>query len=196
MSPKSKMMTKLQPRLIIISAPSGAGKTTLCEMLIKDFPTIGLSLSTTTRFKRSYEEEGVHYNFVSQAEFKKRVDRGDFAEWAKVHTQLYGTPKTEIEKRLNAGQNVLFDIDVQGAMSLQKIYPERVLLIFIRPPSMEVLEQRLVQRKGDSLPSIETRLQNAYNELEWSKKFDFQIVNDELQRAYQELKEIIKRECR
>lgn len=184
------------PRLIILSAPSGAGKTTLCERLIQEFPdTIKLSISTTTRAKRPYEQEGTHYFFVTREEFDKRVQANEFAEWAEVHGNRYGTSKRTVEKFLAEGKNVLFDIDVQGAMSLKKLYPDRVLLIFVLPPSLEELEKRLRARKSDPGQSIETRLRNAYNELGWSEKFDFRITNDDLARAYQELKALVKREC-
>lgn len=191
MSPKGGK----RPRLIVISAPSGAGKTTLCEMLIKEFPQLGLSVSMTTRPKRPYETDGVHYHFVTPNSFQEKLKQGALAEHAEVHGNLYGTPKTEIERHLQAGKNVLFDIDVQGAMSLLNIYQDRVLLVFIHPPSMETLEQRIRNRKGDSPASIERRLQNAYNELGWSQKFDYQVTNDDLNRAYQELKGIVKAEC-
>lgn len=184
-----------RPRLIVISAPSGAGKTTLCEMLIKEFPQTGLSISMTTRPKRPYETDGVHYHFVTPEVFQQKLKNGELAESAEVHGNLYGTPKAEIERHLNAGKNVLFDIDVQGAMSLLKQYQDRVLLVFIHPPSMEILEERIRNRKGDSPASIERRLQNAYNELGWSKSFDYRITNDDLTRAYQELKGIIQLEC-
>jgi len=184
-----------QPRLLIISAPSGAGKTTLCEMLIKEFSSIRLSISTTTRPPRPYEKEGVHYFFVPVSEFQRRIDAGDFAEWAEVHGNRYGTSKTAIDRALKDGKHLLFDIDVQGAMNLKKQFGGRAVLIFIHPPSMKVLQARLLARKGDSLPSIESRLQNAYNELEWSKSFDYQITNDDLTTAYRELSEIIKKEC-
>lgn len=145
---------------------------------------------------RHYEKEGVHYHFVSPSEFEDKIARGDFAEWAEVHGRRYGTDRKVIEENLKAGKHVLFDIDVQGAMNLQKQYSDRTLLIFIEPPSLEVLEERLRNRKGDSTASIETRLRNAYNEMQWSRKFDYQIVNDELERAYRELREIVERECR
>jgi len=164
-------------------------------MLIKEFPQIGLSTSMTTRPKRPYEIQGVHYHFVTPDQFQEHLKNGELAEHAEVHGNLYGTPKKEIEKNLRAGKNVLFDIDVQGAMSLLKIYAERVLLIFIDPPSMEVLEERIRNRQGDSPASIERRLQNAYNEVGWSKTFDYRIVNDDLTRAYQDLKEIVQAEC-
>jgi guanylate kinase len=195
LSPRWKGKAKPTERLVVVSAPSGAGKTTLCEMLIRDFPNIRLSISTTTRPRRPTEKDGIHYQFVSPEGFQQKIDAGEFAEWAEVHGHSYGTSKRTIENALAAGKNVLFDIDVQGAMNLQKQYGERVLLIFILPPSIAELEQRLRNRKGDSPASIEKRLKNAYNELEWGKKFDYQITNDHLDRAYQELKEILRKEC-
>lgn len=194
MSPKSK--TEKPSRLIVVSAPSGAGKTTLCEMLMKEYSDrIAQSISMTTRPKRPYENHGSHYHFTTIPDFKARVAKGEFAEWAEVHGNLYGTPKSEIEKHLNEGKHVLFPIDIQGAKSLKALYPHIVLLIFIEPPSLKALEQRLISRQGDSRESIETRLQNAYNELQWSKSFDYQVVNDDLNRAYQELRKIVAHEC-
>lgn len=184
-----------QPRLIIISAPSGAGKTTLCEMLLKDFPRIKQSISTTTRPQRPHEQNGTHYFFISREAFEAKKAHGDFAEWAEVHGNLYGTSRRTIEDLLNQGSHVLFAIDVQGAISLKKLYTERALLIFIHPPSMAELEKRLIQRKGDSPASIEKRLKNAYTEVSWSKEFDYQIVNDELKAAYQQLRKVIEKEC-
>lgn len=184
-----------QPRLIIISAPSGAGKTTLCDLLLKDFPQIKQSISTTTRPKRPHEQNGVHYFFISAAEFESKRVQGDFAEWAEVHGNLYGTSKSTINSILGEGKHVLFAIDFQGALSLKKIYQSRALLIFIHPPSMEELAHRLIQRKGDSPEAIEKRLKNAYTEVAWSQKFDYQITNDNLTTAYQNLRKIILEEC-
>lgn len=192
-----KQTERPQPRLIILSAPSGAGKTTLCKKLLTDFPDrIRKSISTTTRPKRPDEVDGRHYHFVTVEEFEKRVTAQSFAEWAHVHENRYGTLKSNIEAGLKSGTHLLFDIDVQGAMGLKKIYGARTLLIFILPPSMEELRQRLQARAGDTPASIETRLRNAYNEVGWSGKFDYQILNQDLDRAYQELKDIIQRECR
>lgn len=184
-----------QPRLVVLAAPSGAGKTTLCEMLLKEFPKFTLSISTTTRGKRPNEEAGTHYHFVTREEFQKKIDLGDFAEWAEVHGNRYGTSKSVIDAALKQGKHLLFDIDVQGAMSLQKHYGNRVLLIFIHPPSMAILEKRLRDRKGDSPEAIEKRLQNAYNEVAWSQKFQYQLTNDDLPKTYSELKKIIEKEC-
>lgn len=195
MSPKLEGNKPREPRLIVISAPSGAGKTTLCDRLLQEFPNISLSISTTTRRMRPYEKDGVHYDFVTKKEFEARKKRGEFAETAEVHGHQYGTPKKRILELLDQKKNILFDIDVQGAMSLLKAYQDSVLLIFIHPPSMQILEERLRNRQSDSATSIEKRLENAYNELEWSKKFDYQITNDNLERAYQELRGILKKEC-
>ena len=186
----------LKGKLFIVSAPSGAGKTTLCDMLIQDFSDVKLSISATTRPKRPYEVDGVHYHFLTPEEFQRRIDKKDFVEWAEVHGNRYGTLKTTIDQALAKGHSLLFDIDVQGAMSLKKLFPEQCVLIFILPPSMETLQTRLEGRKGESGGAIETRLQNAYNELEWSQKFDYQIVNDQLERAYGQMKEIVKASCR
>jgi guanylate kinase len=183
-----------QPRLIVISAPSGAGKTTLCGRLMRDKPQFKLSVSTTTRTIRPGEENEKHYYFVSQNQFQQKIDRGDFVEWAEVHGNRYGTDRLVIDRALAKGKHVVFAIDVQGAMNLQKEYGKRTLLIFIEPPSLAVLEERLRNRR-EAAQSIDTRLRNAYDELKWSQKFDYQIVNDDLERAYRQLREIVEREC-
>lgn len=188
--------TKLRkPRLVIVSAPSGAGKTTLCDLLLKEFPGLTLSVSATTRAKRPNEQNAVHYHFISKHEFEKKIKAGDFAEWAEVHDNCYGTLKSTIKEGLKQGKHILFDIDVKGAQSLLKSYPDRALLIFVHPPSIEELTKRLTERRSDSAKSIERRLANAYNEVEWSKIFDYQITNDNLQKAFKKLKTIIQREC-
>lgn len=185
-----------QPRLIIISAPSGAGKTTLCELLLRDFPQIQQSISTTTRPQRTHETHGQHYFFISQKEFESKRNQNEFAEWAEVHGNLYGTSKKTIESLLAQGKHVLFAIDVQGALALKNLYPERALLVFIHPPSMEELHSRLMKRQGDTAEAIEKRLKNAYTEVSWSQKFDYQIINDQLDKAYSQLKSIIQKECK
>jgi len=184
-----------KPRLIVLSAPSGAGKTTLCDLLLAEFPNIALSISTTTRGRRPYEINSVHYDFVDNEHFQRMVKQGEFVEWARVHSHCYGTTKSRIEGLLRDGKHVLFDIDVQGAMSLRTIYGDQVLLIFIHPPSLETLKERLIARKGDSMTSIEKRLEEAYNEIRWSTKFQYQLTNDELQNTYSQLKSIILKEC-
>lgn len=183
------------PRLIVLSAPSGAGKSTICQRLVAEFPQIQLSISTTTRPRRPAETDGVHYHFVSQQTFEQKIAKNDFAEWAEVHGNRYGTAVATIEDFLKQGKHVLFDIDVQGAMNLRKRYGKRTLLVFILPPSMEELRSRLEGRKSDAPAVIEKRMKNAYNEVGWSEKFDHQITNDNLERAYAELVQILRKEC-
>lgn len=188
-------MARTKPKLIILSAPSGTGKTTLCERLVKEFPQIAISISTTTRPKRDYETDGVHYHFVTEDQFSKKIAKNEFAEWADVHGRRYGTTTATVDALLKQGKCVLFDIDVQGALNLRKRYGQQTLLIFIHPPSMDELRSRLEKRKSETSESIETRMRNAYNELGWSGKFDHQITNDNLERAYQDLKNIVQKEC-
>jgi guanylate kinase len=186
---------KPQPRLVVVSAPSGGGKTTLCRMLLDHFPNLVKSVSTTTRPRRPNEVDGIHYHFATPAQFQAKIDRGEFAEWAEVHDNRYGTSRKTIDDALSKGKHVLFDIDYQGALSLRKAYGERTLLIFILPPDMPTLEKRLRERGSDPTHSIETRLQNAYNELGWSEKFDHRLVNDDLNQTFQELSRIVQKEC-
>ncbi len=194
-APKKSTTKSHSARLIVLSAPSGAGKSTICQRLVAEFPQIRLSISTTTRPRRPAETDGVHYHFVSQQVFEQKITRNEFAEWAEVHGNRYGTAVATIEGFLKQGKHVLFDIDVQGAMNLRKRYGKRTLLIFILPPSMEELRSRLEGRKSDSPAVIEKRMQNAYSEVGWSKTFDHQITNDNLERAYAELVQILRKEC-
>lgn len=185
-----------KPRLIVISAPSGAGKTTLCQLLLENFKDVQLSTSATTRPIRPDETDGVHYFFLTKEAFIKKREANEFVEWAEVHDNLYGTPKSSVDEALSNGKHVLFDIDVQGAKRIQEIYSDTALLIFIHPPSMEELADRLKKRAGDSPEAIERRLKNSYNEVEWSRIFQYHITNDDLKRAFQELRVIIQTECK
>lgn len=183
-------------QLIVISAPSGAGKTTLCKKLLQDFPELVLSISSTTRPPRGNEKNGVEYLFLSKEIFEKEIQSGRFAEWAMVHGNYYGTSKSVIEQAFHAGQSVLLDIDVQGAESLRKSYPNCSLLIFIAPPNMEVLENRLRSRGTDREEVIQRRLHNARTELAKAEIFDHVIINDTLDRAYAELQELVSSHLR
>lgn len=186
------------PKLIIISAPSGAGKTTLCQKLLQEFPQLVLSISTTTRAPRGKETNGKEYFFITPKEFEERIKSDSFAEWAKVHGNYYGTSKEVIEKAFAAGRSVLLDIDVQGAKNLTKSYPPCVppcvqgcFKIFITTPSLAELEKRLRARGTDNEETILRRLTNAKTELAQIGEFDRTIINDSFDKAYEELKAII-----
>ncbi len=181
-------------KLIVISAPSGAGKTTLCAKLLKDLPKLKLSISSTTRAPRGKERHGVEYFFLKKEEFEKQVALGRFAEHALVHGNYYGTSCDAIESAWARGQAVLLDIDVQGAASLKKAYPAETVRIFIAPPSLEVLEQRLRSRGTDNEETIQKRLVNSKTEMAQMKLFDHVIVNDDFDAAYSQLHAIVARE--
>ncbi len=180
-------------RLIVVSAPSGAGKTTLCQRLLRDFPNLTLSISATTRAPRGQEVHGREYYFLQREEFEKRITASDFAEWAKVHDHYYGTLRTTVRDNLAQGRGVLLDIDVQGAASLRKAFPDRVVSIFVAPPTLEVLRQRLLARGTDDAETIEKRMKNAEEEMLAAPLFDHVIVNDQLERAYHELAEQVRK---
>jgi guanylate kinase len=185
-----------QPKLVIVSAPSGAGKTTLCQRLLGDFSELELSVSSTTRPPRGSERNGVDYHFTSQQEFERQVAAGRFAEWALVHGSYYGTSKTTIEQAFARGKSVLLEIDVQGAASLRKVYPKECVSIFISPPSLEELERRLRARGTDSEETIQKRLKNARDEMARSGEYDHIVVNDTLEHAYEHLRDIVGKEIR
>lgn len=193
-SPNSKPFRN--PVLFVISAPSGAGKTTLCQRLLTDFPNIRLSISTTTRAPRGKEVHGADYFFTSREDFEKQIRSDCFIEWALVHGNYYGTSKQVIEDSLNSGNSVLLDIDVHGSKSLKNAFGDRCITIFIAPPSIEELENRLRSRGTDSEASIQQRLQNARVEMEHAKSFDFQLLNDDLEKTYLKLREIIEASVR
>jgi len=179
--------------LIVLSAPSGAGKTTLCARLLKDLSDrVRLSISTTTRAPRGQEVHGTHYFFVSREEFQEQIEQDAFAEWALVHGSYYGTSKQFIHDNLRQGKSVLLDIDVQGAASLRNTFGHQCLTIFVAPPSMEQLEDRLRARGTDSDEVIRKRMKNAEAEVARAHEFDHQILNDDLDRAYSELLAVVR----
>jgi len=185
-------MSSNSPRLFIVSAPSGSGKTTLCNMLLQKYGNeIYFSVSCTTREKRQGEREGVDYFFLDEGSFKKMIENNEFAEWANVYGFYYGTPKPRIDEALNQGKNVLLDIDVQGAAKIKKVYPDAVS-IFIMPPSIEELRRRLTKRATDPDEIIEHRLTIAKKEMAGADKYDYVIVNDELDKAFARLEKIYR----
>lgn len=172
--------------LFIVSAPSGAGKTTLVRGLLERDPQIGLSVSHTTRAARPGEVEGVAYHFVSMERFEAMRAAGDFLEWAQVHGNFYGTSRRWIEDRLGAGHDVLLEIDWQGAQQVRRLFPESVG-IFILPPSLEALAHRLTGRASDAPEVIERRLAAAREEISHLHEFDFVIINNILSQALDEM---------
>ncbi len=176
--------------LFIISAPSGAGKTTLCKRLRKAFPGLVYSVSATTRAPRPGEVDGRDYHFVTREQFERGIEDGLWAEWAKVHDNYYGTPATPIDQALKQGRSVLLDIDVQGARQLLDRYPEAVT-IFIMPPDMQTLEKRLAGRGTDRPEVIARRLENARREMEQKDLYGHVIVNDDLEQAVARLVSLV-----
>ena len=176
--------------LIVVSSPSGAGKTTLCHRLIDEFSEIIFSVSYTTRPKRRGEEEGVDYHFVDSARFDAMVARGEFAEWAEVHQHKYGTTTEAVRQALEGGRHVLFDIDYQGGRQLKAKFEKEAVLVFVLPPSLSELESRLRKRATDASDVIARRLAKAHDELKQYGLYQFLIVNDDLPRAYDRLRSI------
>lgn len=177
-----------------MSAASGAGKTTLKDLVIKDFPDIKYSISATTRKPREGEIDGVHYFFKTKEEFEQMIKDNALVEYNLVHGNYYGTPKSFVEKTLAEGNRVLFDLDVFGKVNFDKVYPDATG-IFIMPPSDEELERRLRGRGTDSEEVIQLRLANAKKEIEFAKtkgKYEYTIINDDLQKAADELRAILK----
>lgn len=179
--------------LLVFSAPSGSGKSTLINFLMKQGLNLHFSISATSRAPRGNEKNGVEYFFLTPEEFRKKISEDAFVEYEEVYTDsYYGTLKEEVDKRLLKGENVVFDVDVKGALNIKKIYGEKAYLIFVKPPSIEVLRNRLVERNTDLPEVIERRLSKASYELSFASQFDIQIVNDDLEKAQNELLSAVK----
>ncbi|MDR3049502.1 MAG: guanylate kinase [Elusimicrobiota bacterium] len=182
---------KNQGNIIVLSAPSGAGKTAIYSAVIKKDKNTILSISYTTRKPRKSEKDGVHYFFTDEPNFKKMAAGGCFVEWAKVHNNLYGTPKSFVEKTIKSGKNIILEIDVQGAARIKKHYP-KACLIFITVSSLSILKKRLQLRNQDSPQTIAVRMKSAQQELKAKPKFDYVVINENLNEAVNAVLTIIK----
>jgi guanylate kinase len=180
--------------LIVFSAPSGAGKTTLLEHLRFCIPDLVYSISATTRSPRRGERNGVHYFFMSENEFRRKIDEEGFAEWQMVHGNYYGTPRAFIDKTLARGASIIMDIDVFGKTKFDKVYPDAVGILIL-PPDMEILEQRLRERESETESAIQRRMTNARIELNYALcegKYEHRLVNDDLDRAKEEILQLVR----
>jgi guanylate kinase len=190
-------MSSERPRglLLVVSSPSGAGKTTLCNRLRSEFPKIGFSVSYTTRQPRPGETDGVEYHFVSAERFQEMAAADEFAEYAMVHGNMYGTATRQVGVALHEGRDILFDIDFQGGRQLRNRFREEVVLVFILPPSLRELERRLRQRATDADEVIAQRLKVARSELAHYAEYDYLIVNEDLDKAYDALRAVYVAAC-
>lgn len=183
----------MQGKLVIFSAPSGAGKTTIVKYLLKKIPTLEFSVSACSRPIRPGETHGVDYYFLSVDEFKQKIKNGDFAEWEEVYTDnFYGTLKAEIERIRKKGHHIIFDMDVVGGLNLKKQFGDQALAIFVMPPSIEHLEKRLKSRETETPESIARRIGKAEVELQTANQFDSIVLNDTLEHAFQEAEKVVK----
>ncbi len=182
-----------QPKLIALTAPSGAGKTTIARHLLKTYDELAFSVSATTRDRREHETDGKDYYFLTKEVFEQKIADEEFVEWEEVYEgQFYGTLKSEIKRILDEGKYVIFDIDVRGATSIKEVYGNEAKVIFIKPPSPEVLFERLRKRKTETKKSLEKRIARARRELTYEDKFDAILVNDELEVALNDAENLIK----
>ena len=177
--------------MLVISSPSGAGKTTLARMLMKEFEDVVLSVSATTRAPRPNEVDGVDYHFRSEAQFRDMIAKREFLEWAKVFDRYYGTPRADTVAQLEAGREVLFDVDWQGADALHDQMPNDCVSVFVLPPSIEALEARLRAREGSDDEMVARRMRDAKAEILHWRRYDYCIVNDELETAYEKLRRVL-----
>jgi len=183
----------MKGQLIIVSSPSGGGKTSVIERLLKKNLNMVHSISCTTRPPRKNEANGKYYYHIDEKTFRDGISSGKFAEWNEVHNQLYGTPKEPLDIWIEQGKEVLLDLDVIGGLRLKELYKEKAIAIFILPPSQEELEKRLKSRGTDSIEVQNLRLANALKELTYKDRFDYQVVNDDLEKAVKEIEKIIGR---
>lgn len=190
------MNNKGRGLLIVISGPSGAGKGTICKSFLERNPEVAISVSATTRSPRKGEVEGVNYYFMSKEEFKGKIEDNDFLEYAEVYDNFYGTPKSNVEELLESGKDVILEIDIQGALKVKENTEEGVF-IFILPPSMEELKARIIKRGSETPESLMKRFKSAYKEINFISRYNYAVVNDEVETAVEKLEAIISAEkCR
>lgn len=184
----------MQGKLIIFSAPSGSGKSTIINKLMSEYGLRGrFSISATSRKPRGSEQDGVEYYFLSEEDFRRRISEGDFLEYEEVYPGcFYGTLRSEVDRTLARGENVILDIDVQGGLNVKKIYGDRALTLFIQPPSIERLRERLERRGTDAPEVIERRLAKAETELSFAHRYDAVVVNDDLEEACRDAARVIE----
>ena len=186
-------MVSYQNKIIIITAPSGAGKTSITRHLLKVFPQLAFSISAATREARSYEKDGKDYYFISLNDFKKKIQQNEFVEWEMVYEgKYYGTLKSELQRLWDNNQCPLLDIDVKGAIHIQQQYPDTSLTIFIEPPSVAELKKRLESRGTETVESLQARVNKASYEISFKEHFNKSIINDDLERACAKAEQIVK----
>ena len=182
----------MQGKLLLFCGPSGSGKTTIVRHLLDTDPRLAFSISATTRPKRETETDGVDYHFISVNEFKRRIDTGEFVEWEEVYKdRFYGTLRSEVDRLWRENKVVVFDVDVEGGLQLKKTFGELLLAVFVMPPSVEALHQRLTARQSETPESLKARVAKAEHELTYAFRFDRVIVNDTLEHALEEAKQVV-----
>lgn len=178
-------------KIIVIVAPSGSGKTTIANMLLRDFDQVQFSTSATTRKPRSGEQDGREYHFLSEDEFDELIEQNGFLEWEAYSGHRYGTLRSEVDKLVESGYFPLLDIEVKGALNVKQMYGADCIAIFIKPPSLDELKRRLINRKSETEEQVQARLEEAKKELQYANEFDYVVVNDDLDEAYSQVKQIV-----
>ncbi len=182
-------------KIFVVSAPSGAGKTTIVRNVLSRLPEIEFSVSATTRKRRSFEVNGVDYFFLSEEEFNRKIEAEEFVEWETFYGYYYGTLKSYINSRLDNGKSVLLEVDVKGALKIKEEYPEAIM-VFILPPSIEELKRRLINRKTESESDLKKRFERAKMEIDFQTHFEYKIVNDDLAQAKEKVYNILSKELK